>query len=135
MALAASRLAGAMASRPSPASLSSTRRDSSRSLSSGLSESELGEILEKADTERVRTARPEDFTPSASGTVTAPESETLDDGDAIELVAGVETPPPQLRSEGLDLGGDTSGGDDRDAYLGEVDGDLTGSDDSDGPTS
>jgi molecular chaperone DnaK len=104
-------------------------------LSSGLSESELGEILEKADTERVRTARPEDFTPPASETTTAPETETLDDGDALELFAGVETPPPQLRSEGLDLGGDTSGGDDRDAYLGEVDGDLASSDDSDGPTS
>ncbi len=104
-------------------------------LSSGLSDTELGEILEKADTERVRTARPEDFAPEPAAPAAVPEAETLDDGGELELFAGVETPPPQLRSQGIDLGGDTGGSDDRGAYLGEVDGDLATGDDDGGPTS
>jgi molecular chaperone DnaK len=86
-------------------------------LSSGLSESEIEDILERGDTDRVQTANPEDVgsAPSADATLepAADEDllpddgdedlEELDDGDAIELMGGVETPPAELRGNALDL--------------------------------
>jgi molecular chaperone DnaK (HSP70) len=95
-------------------------------LSSGLSESEIEDILERGDTDRVQTASAEDVG-SAHGANATPEAEPtletgaddqllpddgdegleeleLDDGDdAIELMDGVETPPAELRGNSLDL--------------------------------
>jgi molecular chaperone DnaK len=97
-------------------------------LSSGLSKEELARIIEKGDAERVRTAGPQDLGPprDAGPSRPAPEIETLDDGDALELVSGVETPPAQIRSQGIDVGeaGPAAGDDDRDVYLGDPGGSL-----------
>jgi molecular chaperone DnaK len=97
-------------------------------LSSGLSKEELARIIEKGDAERVRTAGPQDLGPprDAGPSGPAPEIETLDDGDALELVSGVETPPAQIRSQGIDVGeaGPAAGDDDRDVYLGDPGGSL-----------
>jgi molecular chaperone DnaK len=120
-------------------------------LSSGLSETEIEKIIEKGDTERVETASAADAAAGAAASAppaAADELETLgdDETDALEIVAGVETPPAELRGEGVDLGEEAgspdepvplapdhesvptpqSEGDEGDeSYLGEADTDLS----------
>jgi molecular chaperone DnaK len=107
-------------------------------LSSGLSPDELQRILEKGDGERVRTAGPEDLGPVAAAApgvadlAGSDEIATLDEGngDGLELESGVETPPAELRSTGIEIDGAEAApgadadADDRDAYLDEPGGDL-----------
>jgi molecular chaperone DnaK len=87
-------------------------------LSSGLSEAEIEDILERGDTDRVHTATPEEVD-SASAPHATPEPELdgglleedgdeldeleTDDDDALELMEGVETPPAELRGSALDM--------------------------------
>jgi hypothetical protein len=109
-------------------------------LSSGLSPEELQKIIEKGDAERVRTAGPQDIGPATAGAGPASipslesitslpddggsdELETLDDAESIELESGVETPPAELRSGGIEIDaaagitGPNAEADERDAYL------------------
>ena len=78
----------------------------------------------KGDTDRVRTARPDEVGPVEIAAPVSSDPETLDE---IELVSGVETPPAQLRSPGLDVDVEPeppAGADDRDVYLGDAGGVL-----------
>jgi molecular chaperone DnaK len=100
-------------------------------LSSGLSDEEIENIIERGDTERVHTPSPDDSaelpvaTPTpppvaapppvaqAAATPVAPANDeivTLDDpeddlagDDELELVEGVETPPAEMHKQALDV--------------------------------